>query len=116
MPRFVILEHDHPFLHWDFMLEVDGLLKTWRLPAPPADGPRTATAIGDHRLAYLDYQGPVSGARGTVTRWDAGTYERLPADDAGWIVELQGTRWRGTATLTPGDQGEWQVLFVARVD
>ena len=35
MPRFVILEHDYPELHWDLMLETAGALRTWRLLRPP---------------------------------------------------------------------------------
>lgn len=76
MPRFVILRHDHPHLHWDFMLETGEVLRAWRLEREPlADaGPIAATALADHRLMYLDYEGPVSGGRGTVTRWDAGEF------------------------------------------
>ena len=75
MPRFVILEHDHPALHWDLMLEAGDVLQTWRLAEPPAPGLAIeATALADHRLAYLDYEGPISGNRGTVSRWDAGVF------------------------------------------
>jgi hypothetical protein len=52
------------------------VLRTWRLAELPAVGARvTAELLGDHRLAYLDYEGPVSGGRGSVSRWDGGTYE-----------------------------------------
>ena len=64
MPRFVILEHDHPVLHWDLMLEAGDVLQTWRLANPPTPGCAIdATALPDHRLTYLDYEGPVSGNR-----------------------------------------------------
>ncbi len=76
--RFVILIHDHPHLHWDFMLESDGLLKTWRLAKEPGLGATiAATALPNHRIEYLDYEGPVSHNRGTVTRFDAGSYELI---------------------------------------
>ena len=69
MPRFVVLEHDHPALHWDLMLEGDGVLRTWRLDAPPEPGKTVrATSSFDHRLIYLDYEGPISGGRGCVCR------------------------------------------------
>jgi hypothetical protein len=95
MPRFVILEHDHPELHWDLMLEAGGVLRTWRLAQPPTAGAAIkAVALGDHRLHYLDYEGPVSGGRGTVTRWDRGTYE-----EEGGVFEWRGARVRGRARL-----------------
>ena len=76
MPRFVILRHDAPQgLHFDFLLEVSGVLRTWALPQPPDSGVEMACkALPDHRVEYLDYEGPVSGGRGTVDRWDWGTY------------------------------------------
>ena len=116
MPRFVILEHDHPELHWDLMLEVGAALKTWRLPAPPPDDPREALAIGDHRLAYLDYEGPVSGKRGTVTRWDAGTCETLAESPTNWTIRLHGARWRGIIALQQGREPLWDVQCVSLAD
>src|SRR4051794_31329065 len=97
MPRFVILEHDHPGLHWDLMLETGPVLRTWRLAQPPlTPGQRiAATALGDHRPMYLDYEGPVSGDRGTVKRWDAGTY----TEDGG-IFTLDGAKIRGRVRLS----------------
>ncbi|MCS7047501.1 MAG: hypothetical protein NZO58_14185, partial [Gemmataceae bacterium] len=87
MPRYVILEHDHPALHWDFMLERGDVLRTWRLPAPPSIGKIAAQALADHRRAYLDYEGPVSGNRGTVRRWDAGTYATItPETGQSWTI------------------------------
>ena len=80
MPRFAILTHDHPTLHWDLLLENGSSCRTWRLlKAPDTPGDIPAETIADHRLMYLDYEGPVSGDRGTVTQWDAGTFE--------WIVD-----------------------------
>ncbi len=74
MPRFVILCHEnHRGAHFDFMLESGDVLKTWALPQPPASGVEIeCEALADHRLAYLDYEGPVSGGRGSVARWDRG--------------------------------------------
>jgi hypothetical protein len=108
MPRFVILEHDHPFLHWDLMLESGVWLRTWRLHGEPAAG-RTiaAEALPDHRLAYLDYEGPVSGNRGTVTRWDAGEYRVVEESSEGLRVVLYGDRLTGAAVIATTDSG-WQ--------
>jgi hypothetical protein len=101
MPRFVILEHDHPERHWDFMLEVDGVLRTWKLSAPPrVDEPMPATASFDHRLMYLDYEGPVSGNRGSVVIWDRGTFAGDPGNrGTRVVVQLEGQKLRGTAIL-----------------
>jgi hypothetical protein len=93
MPRFVILEHDQPNLHWDFMLETGDVLRTWRLAEAPNFGTAIqATAIGDHRKLYLDYEGPVSGGRGSVTRWDDGTYDGIELADERVQARLCGRR------------------------
>ncbi len=112
MPRFVILEHDHPELHWDLMLEAGDVLRTWRLAAPPWPGERVrAEASFDHRTRYLDYEGPVSGNRGTVTAWDRGTFEAeagaLDPKAPRITFHMAGERARGFATLEPDGAGEW---------
>src|SRR5947208_3096689 len=114
MPRFVILEHDHPHLHWDFMLEAGDVLRTWRLAGPPSPGGVVvAEPLFDHRRAYLDYEGPVSGNRGTVKRWDGGTFA-WEADEAGRVVvRLAGGRLNGTAVVEAGPDGGWRLTFRA---
>ncbi len=114
MPRFVVLEHDHPFLHWDLMLEHGEILRTWRLPAAPETGlTLPATALGAHRRAYLDYEGPVSGGRGRVVRWDRGTYEIL-VEDAGRIeAQLHGERLRGHMELRQHAGTAWRLAVSA---
>ena len=73
--RFVILEHDHPFLHWDLLLEDGATLKSWRLLQPITPGVWIdAEPLPDHRAHYLDYEGPVSGGRGSVKRIADGRY------------------------------------------
>jgi hypothetical protein len=107
MARYVILEHDYPELHWDFMLEslsADGrqVLKTWRLAKAPASrGERiAAVALADHRLFYLDYEGPVRENRGNVTKWDHGEYATLAAQPGQELrVLLKGKHIQGTAVL-----------------
>jgi len=74
--RYVVLHHteiDQP--HYDLMFErqSDAPLTTVRCSAwPPAEG-ATFEPIADHRAAYLDYEGPISGNRGRVTRVESGT-------------------------------------------
>ena len=112
MPRFVVLEHDSPRgLHWDLMLEQGGVLLTWALAQPPdAAGPIPAEALPDHRPAYLDYEGPVSGGRGSVTRWDAGTCELEHQSDDELTVVLEGKRLSGRARLrrASGPPAQWE--------
>ena len=87
MPRrFVILEHNHPFPHWDLLLEEECAARTWRLLRKPCLGePIAAELLPDHRLMYLDYEGVVSGDRGSVKRFLAGTYDAM-ADQTGVLV------------------------------
>lgn len=100
MPRYVVLTHNHPELHWDFMLEVEGSLRTWRLSRPPdSTGEINSTQLDDHRIAYLDYEGPVSGGRGEVHRWDAGDYELLSELPERLAVRLSGTKLNGVAKI-----------------
>ncbi len=113
MPRYVILRHETPQgVHFDFMLEAGDMLKTWSLGEPPRPGVEIeCQALPDHRLAYLDYEGPVSGGRGSVTRWDHGTYVLERQSEAEWAIELAGERLAGKATLCrdPANSTRWRV-------
>ena len=114
MPRFVVLVHDWPEPHLDLLIENDGVLKAWRLPTnfvPTADTP--AEANTDHRLHYLDYEGPVSDDRGTVTRWDAGaaTWESFAGERV--VIQLSGHRIRGRFELVHRDGSTWELRPLA---
>jgi len=107
MFRFVILDHDFPFPHFDLMLEAGGRLRTWRLFGPPNDSREIrAEALGDHRIEYLDYEGPLSGDRGRVVRWDSGSYAILEESPNRILVMLDGRRCRGTGELRE-ERGGW---------
>ena len=101
MLRFVVIEHDSPRgLHWDFMLETGLVLATWALRAPPdSSDPQVAERLPDHRLAYLEYEGPVSGDRGTVVRWAHGTYQVERQDEGTLSVILCSSRLEGRVLL-----------------
>jgi hypothetical protein len=119
MPRYVILAHDYPMRHWDLMLEAGDVLRTWRLLAPPEPGRSVAAeASFDHRVAYLDYEGPVSGGRGTVVRWDWGEYapalEYATRADGVVQVVLRGERLRGSVRLERDAAGAW--VFTVAVE
>jgi hypothetical protein len=121
MPRYVILRHDTPPgfprpAHWDFMLEEGNYLRCWALmESPDSSLSQQAEALGDHRLAFLDYEGPLTGDRGSVRRWDQGTYDpvsNISGEDQ-LVLELTGARVRGQVTLTkmPDEPRYWRFSF-----
>ena len=112
MPRFVILEHDHPQLHWDLLLEVGTVLRAWRLAAPPQAGVLVdAQQSFDHRPAYLEYEGPVSGGRGRVVRWDGGSFAWDTEEEGRLVVRLHGLRLSGLLVLQRRQENGWRVLY-----
>ncbi|MGI9427580.1 MAG: DNA polymerase ligase N-terminal domain-containing protein [Bythopirellula sp.] len=116
MPRFVLLRHECPAdfekpSHWDFMLEAGGSLRTWEMRQLPSAWARIfgdsseeqsvqLVELADHRLAYLDYEGPLSGSRGRVQRCDDGTYELLEETSRRLKVRLVGSLLSGVVCLT----------------
>jgi hypothetical protein len=112
MPHFVILEHDHPSLHWDLMLERGESLRTWRLPDPLLPGVELAAEpTFDHRRHYLDYEGSVSGGRGRVVRWDRGEYVVQLWSEHEIQVVLAGQRAMGLLTLRFVSAERWRLLL-----
>jgi hypothetical protein len=116
MPRFVLLFHDCPLgfgraSHWDLMLESGGVLRTWALTELPRISESgwsiDAERLTDHRLAYLEYEGPVSEGRGNVRQVDAGTYETLVEADDHCEVALSGNELRGRITLRQVQDERW---------
>jgi len=114
VPRFVILTHDHPLLHWDFLLECDAALRTWRLmKSPDSSGSISAEALPDHRLHYLDYEGPVGNGRGEVRQWDRGDYATVEESPSRVEVRLAGNQLIGTAVLQVDVASNWTFYFSA---
>ena len=111
MPRFVILTHDYPHLHWDLLLENGESCRTLRLLTDPGLSATeiTAEALPEHRLMYLDYEGPVSGNRGSVARWDAGSFNWRISQPETCEVILEGQRWSGLLCLQQIDGVCWKV-------
>ncbi len=115
MPRYVILEHDHPVLHWDLMLEAGDVLRTWRLAALPELGQAVAAeATFDHRLHYLDYEGPIRGNRGRVVRWDRGVFAWQLDSPEQLVVQLEGERLSGLVRLERGGEQAWWLTMQER--
>ena len=101
---FVIHIHSgHGPLHYDLMLERDGSLETWQLSHRPdemIEGQSIdAKKIADHRLAYLDYEGPISDDRGRVKRLDKGSYNLLEATKSHRLIHLKGQLIQGRFEL-----------------
>lgn len=114
MPRFAISRHtgSKEGDHYDLFLELGEALKTWRLQNTVFQAAQTAVAIKDHRLAYLDHEGEVSGKRGHVMIWDRGTYTSDLWTETRIQVALQGRQFRGRLLLERHEKG-WSIADAA---
>jgi bifunctional non-homologous end joining protein LigD len=108
MPIFVVHEHHARHLHFDFRLEMDGVLKSWAVPKGPSMNPsdkRLAIMVEDHELNYTSFEGTIPegyyGA-GTVVIWDSGEYELLNGSPKKGKMEfiLNGKKLKGIFVLT----------------
>jgi DNA ligase D-like protein (predicted 3'-phosphoesterase) len=125
MPLFVVQKHDARRLHYDFRLEVDGVLRSWAVPKGPSTNPRDkrlAVPVEDHSLDHADFEGVIGegyGA-GAVIVWDTGEYEnagRRPMAEAlaagHAVFELDGRKLRGRWALQRVAEDRWLLIKAA---
>ncbi|MEP9358721.1 DNA ligase D [Sphingomonas sp. KR3-1] len=110
--RFMVQKHDATRLHWDFRLEIDGVLKSWAVTRGPSLDPnekRLAVRTEDHPLSYADFEGTIPKGQyggGTVMLWDDGQWAPIPGKSAKDLEKghlhftLEGERM----------QGEWLLI------
>ncbi|WP_314174474.1 DNA polymerase ligase N-terminal domain-containing protein [Streptomyces winkii] len=105
---FVVQIHDASTMHFDFRLEVEGVLKSWSVPKGPSPDPsekRLAMPTEDHPLEYRDFEGVIPAGEyggGTVIVWDEGTYRPLSDDFAEALRRGHATFWLDGAKLHGG--------------
>ncbi len=110
--RFAVLHHDHLFAHWDLLLEAPDGCWTWRLlDSPDKAFVLRAERIANHRPFYLDYEGPVSGNRGSVFQSDAGAWVWITATDSRVMGWATGRHWCGRIVLSADSAGSWLLTY-----
>ena len=128
---FVVQKHDASRLHWDFRLELDGVLKSWAVPKGPSldpDDKRLAVRTEDHPLDYGEFEGVIPKGEyggGTVMLWDRGRWAPEPGKDPSETIEeghlhftLDGERMKGEWVMfrlkpRPGERQEpWMLKKV----
>ena len=128
---FVVQKHDASRLHWDFRLELDGVLKSWAVPKGPSidpDDKRLAVRTEDHPLDYGKFEGTIPKEEyggGTVMLWDKGHWHPEPGKDPSKTLEdghlhfeLEGERMKGEWVMfrlkpRPGEKSEnWMLKKV----
>lgn len=113
---FVIQKHFASHLHWDFRLEINGVLKSWAVPKEPsaeANVRRLAIQVDDHELDYANFEGEIQKGNygaGTVKIWDKGTYRMIDKKDFKLVFELHGEKLKGEYTLVQMKGKQW-LLF-----
>ncbi|MFD8594275.1 DNA polymerase ligase N-terminal domain-containing protein [Kitasatospora sp. NPDC059646] len=124
---FVVQIHDAGTMHFDFRLEVDGVLKSWAVPKGPSGDPhdrRLAMPTEDHPLEYRDFEGTIAEGEygaGTVIIWDEGSYRNRSTDGRGHEIpfaealagghasfRLDGRKLHGDWALTRFRDGDGQ--------
>ncbi|MBD3338930.1 MAG: DNA ligase [Candidatus Lokiarchaeota archaeon] len=125
---FVVQKHDAQNLHYDFRLQIDGVLKSWAVPKGPSLNPeekRLAIETEDHPIDYADFEGIIPKDQyggGTVMIWDKGKYQNTTEEDEKEIsakkgyknghisFELNGEKLKGGFSLNRFREGKWLLV------
>lgn len=119
--RFVVQEHHARNLHYDFRLEMEGVLKSWAVPKGVPEKPgikRLAVQVEDHPVEYIDFSGTIPKGEygaGEVFIWDKGEWELIEGDlERGSIkFNLQGKKLKGEYALVRfKDKKNWLIFKV----
>ena len=126
---FVVQKHDASRLHYDFRLEISGVLVSWAVPKGPSMNPaekRLAIRTEDHPLEYADFEGVIPEGEygaGSVIVWDSGSYRNLgeePLEQAlaggHAAVWLEGEKLRGGYALTRIGNGKRERWLLVKMD
>jgi len=114
-------------LHYDFRIELDGVLRSWAVPRGPSPNPadkRLAVHVEDHPLEYADFEGHIPAGNygaGAVILWDRGSWRALNDPHEGLqkgklLFELNGYKLRGKWTLVKTKRGDKDWLFIKERD
>lgn len=117
--RFIVQEHHARRLHWDFRLELDGVLKSWAVPKGPPTDPgvkRLAVQVEDHPLSYYGFEGTIPEGEygaGDVKVWDKGEYVLELREPRKYHVLLKGQKLKGDFRLINFKDKNWLIYKVA---
>jgi bifunctional non-homologous end joining protein LigD len=118
-PIFVVHEHHASHLHYDFRLQVAGVLASWAVPKRPSMNPavkRLAVRVENHPLEYASFRGRIPKGQygaGRVEIWDKGTYDLVSGSirRGELVVDLKGRKLRGQFALVRMRQpGRWLLV------
>ena len=114
--RFVVQKHQATHLHYDFRLEMEGVLKSWAVPkgVPLEPGVRRlAVQVEDHPVEYIDFAGRIPEGEygaGTVEIWDRGNYELDSKQQDRLEFTLRGKKLSGDYVLIHTDGKNWLLI------
>lgn len=118
--RFVVQEHAATTHHFDFRLELDGVLKSWAIPkgiSTTAGERRLAVEVEDHDVGYIDFEGEIGEGRygaGQVKIWDRGTFELVDRKPIKLVFNLHGKKLKGSFVILHTKEKLWLIMKMTK--